>query len=228
MKNNRLLIIAVILIALGLIGIFTTTWFENYREPRRMFQMPGMMMNGMMGGGMMNRDEMKGMMQRMMPGMLPPGVKPENLPNPSSRGAKLLNHYCTQCHDLPNPAMHTVDEWPAITTRMFSRMSMMSGMMGVENPSSEEQALIISYLKVHSLKAISPGMLPSPESKGAILFKKTCSQCHALPEPSLHTAQEWSAVVERMRGNMQTMGKKVITDQEKAAIADYLMSHAKK
>lgn len=223
-----MLIVAVILIALGLIGIISTTWFGNYREPHRMFQMPGMMMDGMMGGGMMNREDMKDMMKRMMPGMLPPGVKPESLPDPDSRGAKLLNHYCAQCHDLPNPAMHTADEWPAITNRMFYRMSMMSGMMGIENPSSEEQALIISYLKAHSLKAISPGMLPSPESKGAVLFRATCSQCHALPDPSLHTAQEWIAVVERMRGNMQAMDKRVITGQEKKEIVDYLTHNARK
>lgn len=228
MRNNRLLILAVILIAFGLIGIITTTWFGSYREQRRMFPMPGMMMDGMMGGGMMNREDMKDMMKRMMLGMLPPGVKPENLPDPASRGAQLLSHYCTQCHDLPNPAMHTADEWPAITNRMFSRMSMMSGMMGIENPSSEEQLLIVSYLKAHSLKSISPGMLPSPESKGAIMFKETCSQCHALPDPLLYTAQEWGAVVERMRGNMQAMGKRVITEQEKTEIVAYLSSHARK
>ena len=60
MRNNRLLVVAVMLIALGLIGIFTTTWFGSHRQPRRMFQMPGMMMDGMMGGAMMNRYEMKG------------------------------------------------------------------------------------------------------------------------------------------------------------------------
>lgn len=176
----------------------------------------------------MNRDEMKGMMQRMMPGMLPPGIKLENLPEPDSRGAKLLTHYCNQCHTLPSPKMHTAEEWPSVTGRMFARMSMMSGMMSIENPSSEEQLLIISYLKAHSLKSVSPGMLPSPESKGAILFKETCSQCHAFPDPSLHTAQEWGEVVERMRGNLQAMGRRVITDQEKGEIVAYLSNHTRK
>lgn len=228
MKNYRLLTIAVILIVLGLIGILTTTWFGNYREPRRMFQMPGMMMDGMMGGGMMNRDEMKDMMQRMMPGMLPPEIKRENLPDPDSRGAKLLTHYCNQCHNLPSPAMHTAEEWPAVTSRMFARMSMMSGMMGIENPSSEEQLIIISYLKANSLKSVSPGMLPSPASKGAVLFKEACSRCHALPDPSIHTPQEWRAVVQRMRGNMQAMGKRVITNEEMTEIVAYLSNHAPK
>lgn len=228
MKDNRLLILAVILISIGLIGIFATTWFGSYREQRRMIPMRGMMMNGMMGGGMMNREGMKDMMKRMMPGILPPGIKPESLPDPAGKGAQLLDYYCTQCHDLPSPAMHASDEWPIIAGRMFTRMSMMSGMMGIENPSSEERLLIISYLKTHSLKSISPGMLPSPESKGAILFKEICSQCHSLPDPSLHTAQEWSAVVERMRGNMLAMGRRVATEEERKEIVAYLMGHAQR
>ncbi len=228
MSNNRLLIIAVVLIALGLTGIFTAAWFGNYGGARGMFQMPGMMMDGMMGRGMMNRQQMKEMMKRMMPGMLPPGIKPENLPDPASRGAQLLNYYCTQCHGLPSPAMHAADEWPAIASRMFSRMSMMSGMMGVENPTQVEREEILAYLKAHSMKSIAPGALPSPESRGAILFKNTCAQCHALPDPSMHTAQEWGAVVERMRGNMQAMARRVITDQERTEIVNYLSNHAGK
>lgn len=221
MRNNRVLIIAVILIALGLIGIFVTAWFGSYRESHRMSQMPGMM-----GGGMMNRDEMKDMMKRMMPGMLPPGIKPENLPDPYSRGAKLLPRYCNQCHNLPSPKMHTAEEWPAITDRMFARMSMMSGMMiGIKYPSSEEQLLMISYLKTYSLKSVPPGMLSSPESKGAILFKVICSQRHALPDPKLHSPEEWPKVIERMMSNMQSMGRRTLTADERKVITNYLSAH---
>jgi len=222
MRNNRLFVIAVILIALGLLGIITTTWVGSYRQPQRIIQMPGMM------GGMVNRSEMKDMMQRMMSGMLPPGIKPENLPDPDSRGAKLLIQYCNQCHNLPSPKMHTAGEWPAIADWMFARMSMMSGMMGIENPSFEEQFLIMSYLKAHSLKSVSPGMLPSPESKGAILFKEICSRCHALPDPKLHSAEEWPKVIERMMSNMQSMGKRTITEDERNVITNYLSAHERR
>jgi len=64
-------------------------------------------------------------------------------------------------------------------------------------------------------------------SEGAILFKETCSQCHALPDPSLHMAQERSAVVERMRGNMKAIGGRVITDQEKRETVAYLTINAR-
>lgn len=228
MKNNQLLIIALVLVTLGLMGLFTTSWFGRHQRIGGVPPMPGMMMDGMMGRDMMDRDQMKEMMQGMMPGMLPPGVKPESLPDPNSKGARLLVRYCTQCHNLPNPAMHSVKEWPMVSNRMFSRMSMMSGMMDIENPSSGEQQLIVTYLKAHAMNSISPDELPSPQSHGAILYKETCSQCHGLPDPKIHTGQEWAGVVERMRTNMQLMGKRMITADEKNVIVDYLMKHAKK
>lgn len=144
MRNNRFLIIAVILIAVGLIGIFMTTWFGS---DQRFAGMPPTM-------GMMKREQMKEMMQRMMPEMFPPGIKSEDLPDPNSRGAKLLDRFCIQCHDLPSPAMHTPEEWPLVTDRMFARMSMIlgMGMMNIENPSLEERQAIVAYLKTYARK----------------------------------------------------------------------------
>jgi hypothetical protein len=64
-------------------------------------------------------------------------------------------------------------DYERISPMMCTPNMMMDGMMGVENPSSEEQILIISYLKAHSLKSVSPGMLPSPE------WGQSCSKRHA-------------------------------------------------
>lgn len=61
------------------------------------------------------------MMQQMMGGMLPPGIKSQDLPEPESRGAKLLNTYCSQCHNLPSPRMHTAEDWPRVAGRTLSR-----------------------------------------------------------------------------------------------------------
>lgn len=77
------------------------------------------------------------------------------------------------------------------------------------------------------MKSISPGALLSPESQGAILFKETCSQCHALPNPKLRTSSEWPKVVERMREHMQVMGKNIISEREKKDIVDYIMAIAR-
>lgn len=175
----------------------------------------------MMGRG----SGMRGMMQRMMPDMLPPGIEPEELPDRNSRGAKLLIRYCTSCHNLPSPAMHSAEEWPAIAERMFQRMDMMGGMrmmMSSKAPAPEEQKSIVAYLKEHALASVSEEELKVPQSEGGRLFKQTCSQCHALPAPGLHTPQEWKQIVERMRGHVLTMNKYVITEQEKQNILEFL------
>lgn len=171
------------------------------------------------------RDQMRGMMQQMMPDMLPPGIEPDELPERNSQGAQLLSRYCTSCHSLPSPAMHSAGEWPAISGRMFRRMEMMGGMMGSNTPSADEQKAIVSYLKEHAMTSVNEDQFKTLNSEGSRLFLQTCSQCHALPDPKLHTPQEWEQVVERMRGHMETMGKNEITDREKEIIVEFLENH---
>ncbi len=184
--------------------------------------------------GMMDQDRMREMMQQMMSNVVPAGIKPKDLPDPDSKGAKLLVRYCTPCHNLPSPSMHTAEQWPDVADRMFYRMSMMSGgrgmgmMMNIEAPSVEDQKTIVAYLKAHALKSISPGAIPAPESKEAVYFKKTCSQCHALPDPKLFTADEWPGIVDRMQGYAKSMGKKEITNGEKKEIVEYLKIHSRR
>jgi mono/diheme cytochrome c family protein len=223
MQNNRPFLIAAVLIALGVVGIITTAWFAGYGNS-------GRWASSMMGGDMMNQSPMRGMMNQMMPDLVPPGVNPEDLPVPDSKGAQLLVYYCTGCHNLPSPSMHTEEEWPVVADRMFRRMSRMSGgmMMNIGMPSPEEQQEIVAYLRAHSLTSISPYKLPSPESQGAVLFKDRCSQCHGLPDPGRHTVKEWPAIVEKMRGYMQSMDKKVVTENEGKEIASYLSRYAQK
>jgi mono/diheme cytochrome c family protein len=226
MENNRWFLAAAILIAFGLMGMVTFTWFGSLQDP-------GGWSLSMMGGGMMGQSMMRGMMHRMIPDLVPPGVGPEDLPDPNSQGARLLVYYCARCHNLPSPSMHTAEEWPAVADRMFLRMSRTSGMggmgmMSVEIPSPEEEQAIVAYLKAHSLKSISPGTLPSPESQGATLFRERCSQCHSLPDPKLHTPTEWPAIVEKMRAYMQSMDRKGVTGNEEKEIVSYLQSHSRK
>ena len=40
-------------------------------------------------------------------------------------------------------------------------------------------------------------------------FRLACSQCHVLPDPKRHTAEEWRIVVARMQENMQWMNRVV-------------------
>lgn len=75
--------------------------------------------------------------------------------------------------------------------------------------------------------SVDADTLPEKESAGAQTFVAFCQQCHALPDPKQHTAREWPSVVERMRGNMRSMGRKVADDREAQRIVEYLQRHAR-
>ena len=99
---------------------------------------------------------------------------------------------------------------------------MMAGMMEVSAPAPQDEAILSRYLEAHAMRALAPGQIAPPLSTGAALYQQTCSQCHALPDPTQHTVSEWPAVVARMRKNMEIMGKWPITDQEADEIVSYL------
>jgi cytochrome c5 len=83
---------------------------------------------------------------------------------------------------------------------------------------------------------IDPALLPESQSQGALLLARYCSQCHNLPGPGTHTAEEWPAVVERMNQRMQMMsgpdmmGMMVESpdESELQAILRYLQEYAQK
>lgn len=241
MERDRVLIVAIVLVVAGASGLFLTRHIGSSRgfgggsvPSGEMTPMMGQRGGGMMGGGgMMSRDQMREMMKGMMGNMLPPGVKPEDIPDPGSPGAKLVVHFCGQCHDIPSPALHTKEEWPSVESRMFARLSMMTGMpmmqgAEMESPSADQQKAVVDYMVAHAMRPADPGALPQPESAGAVSFRDVCSQCHPLPDPGLHTAQEWPAVAERMRTHMKEMGKRVITDRERDEIVGYLSRNARR
>jgi cytochrome c5 len=228
MEKDRVLVIALMFLAVGTAGVSITSWFGGVRTWDRGW-FPEATLMPMMGWGM-HEPRMGAMMQEMMSGRLPPGIAPETLPESESLGARLLARYCTQCHNLPAPAMHTAEEWPAVEARMFNRMAMMwgrGGMMGwrmrvLRAPTDQEQDVMLDYLQEHALQPANAEALGPPDAPGLALFRRTCSQCHALPDPTLHTADEWPVVVDRMRKNMRVMGRRMITEQERDEIASYL------
>ncbi len=50
------------------------------------------------------------------------------------------------------------------------------------------------------------GELPEPDSAGARTLARYCVQCHYLPSPAMHTAQNWPRIVKRMNWRMQGKG----------------------
>ena len=153
----------------------------------------------------------------MLERIIPPGFEPAMLPEPRSRGARLTQRFCVQCHNLANPAMHDAARWPSVVARMVPRMEgkgnmgkLMSEMMaGVESPSAEETLAITAYLRKHGQRALDAEKLPEVNAPSAAPFRLACGQCHVLPDPKRHSAKEWPAVVARMQKNMEWMNRVV-------------------
>ena len=153
----------------------------------------------------------------MLERIIPPGFESNMLPEPASEGARLTLRYCVQCHNLANPAMHDAGRWPSVVGRMVPRMEgkgnmgkLMAEMMaGVEAPSPEEEQAIIAYHRKHAMRPLDAKKIPEVSAPRAESFRVACGQCHALPDPRMHTAKEWPAVVERMQKNMEWMNRVV-------------------
>lgn len=153
---------------------------------------------------------------------LPPsGLAPGDLPDPQGRGAQLVIQYCTQCHSLPAPTMHSATDWPSVARRMWLRMEMLPATLGVQVPSASDRFTILTYLLANSLK-VSGSVLPP--GKGRDEFAIVCSQCHAVPDPRVHSPQDWPAVYSRMERNMERMGVHPPTATQTGDILLYLQS----
>ncbi len=178
-------------------------------------------------------------MMRGTTGGFPPAMDPALLPDADSEGARLLKSYCTQCHGLPGPGLHTAQEWPAVVARMESRMrhtghmGMMHGMhgmgmmRGVRAPSSQELDAITDYLAQHAQQPAGEALHEALETPAGETFHAICTQCHTLPDPKQHTAKEWSWVVERMKGHARSLGKRVPDDAQTRDILTFLRAHAR-
>ncbi len=79
----------------------------------------------------------------------------------------------------------------------------------------------------------SAARLPEPDSTGAKLVSRYCTQCHAQPSPQLHTAAEWKAVTSRMKRNMKNLNKanwrgvEIPSGAEMQSIVKYLQKYAR-
>ena len=155
----------------------------------------------------------------------PPGVAAGDLPDPKSRGAQLVIQYCTQCHSMPTPTMHSATDWPSVARRMWLRMEMLPASIGVQVPSPSDRYTILTYLLANSLK-VSGSVLPP--GKGRDEFAIVCSQCHAVPDPRVHSPQDWPAVYSRMERNMERMGVRPPTAAQTGDILLYLQAQGQR
>ena len=111
-------------------------WQTMYRDMESMRGM-GWMHGPMMGPGMMGPGMMGGARTQTQPP-----------PDPGSAGAKLVSSYCTQCHAVPPPTLHTSSEWASVVGRMDLHMNDGTmGFRGIRTPSKEEMQTILAYMQ---------------------------------------------------------------------------------
>jgi len=156
---------------------------------------------------------------------LPPsGLTAGDLPDPTSPGAVLAVEFCTQCHSLASPATHGPTDWPSTLRRMWLRIDMMHGELGVRVPSEGERTQLLNYMTSHALQ-VSENLPPGP---GREVFRERCSRCHLLPDPRSHSSADWPGVIMRMERNMERMKVSGITHDQADAIIGYLRTASRR
>ena len=68
--------------------------------------------------------------------------------------------------------------------------------------------------------------IPEPESPGAKLYLTKCTQCHGLPAPQRHTAEQWDHLLVMMQSFMDKRNL-AFPEDEKKQIRDYLHRNAR-
>lgn len=88
--------------------------------------------------------------------------------------------------------------------------------------------VLVLFLSACDLpQATSKVELPDPQSEGAQFVQKFCSDCHAPPSPSTHTAEEWPNIIYRMQERRRMKAFVLIGEHEQAVMLKYLQQHAK-
>ena len=176
-------------------------------------------------------------------GLPPPDHSRERLPEPESRAAGLLVTYCTQCHGLPTPQMHSAAEWPTLMRRMEARsrtlrhriegpvlegalgQRLLQGITSEFVPPPDDHETVLRYLQRHALPVADPAEIPDSET--GRLYLRQCAICHEPPDPDAHTAAEWEEeVVPRMQANMGASGLPTLTEEEQRRIVAFLRREA--
>lgn len=149
----------------------------------------------------------------------PPGITLDELPDADSSGARLLGTYCIACHQLPSPSIHSRVDWPSVLRRMWLRMGRLPEELAVPVPETAERMLMMNYVLDNALRVIDTDL---PAGPGRERFTGTCARCHALPDPTQHSPEDWVAVVFRMMDNMDNMLGERLSEVERGRIITYL------
>lgn len=151
---------------------------------------------------------------------LPPtSITMADLPAPESQGAQYVIKFCSRCHAIPSPAMHSATDWPGVARRMWMRMERIDPVYAIPVPEVGDQLVILQYLTDNALKVSNANL---PDFPGRDKFETTCAECHELADPRQHSPGDWFVVVRRMNGHMQEILGQELSNEEIQEIVLYL------
>ena len=155
--------------------------------------------------------------------VLPFGLSADQLPDAKSKGAELYATYCSQCHNLPSPKMHSANDWPMRFEKMMDHATQMAGASpGVKTPAKKEKKEIVSYLQKNGFRGLpanSP-ILREPQAFNLLWF---CSVCHAVPDPKQFPPEQWDKIVDRMNGYRKTQGREEMSSNDREMVIHILV-----
>jgi cytochrome c5 len=169
-------------------------------------------------GGVPSRDSL--LLAAARVALPPESLTATDLPGAGSPGASMVVNYCMQCHGLPSPKAHSATDWPGVARRMWLRAEWLPAEYGVKVPTMGERYVMLDYLTTHAMAATDSGALPP--GRGRETFAVMCSRCHALPDPRVHSPDDWPIVYSRMERNMDRMGIPRPAGSEPGEILEYL------
>jgi len=96
-------------------------------------------------------------------------------------------------------------------------------------PMAQQRILRAALLTVPQA-TVRPESLPDPANAGARVLVQYCTQCHAMPSPSAHGAQDWPFItrqmwvyIDEMKGEL---GVQAPSTAERVQLLTYLQAHA--
>jgi hypothetical protein len=155
--------------------------------------------------------------------VLPFGMSADQLPDAKSKGAALYASYCSQCHNLPSPKMHSASDWPMRFEKMMDHAIQMAGSSpNIKTPAKKDKKEIVSYLQKNGFRALpanSP-LLREPQAFNLLWF---CSVCHAVPDPDQFPADVWSTIVDRMNSYRKIQGREEMNGNDREMLIHILV-----
>lgn len=161
---------------------------------------------------------------------IPGGLTADTLPDAQSKGAKLFASYCSRCHNLPSPRMHSRADWPMRFGKMMDHVKLLAVTApDIKIPNENEQQEIVTYLQKMGFIGLAEyaPLLTRPEGFKVAWY---CSACHAVPDPiqfpakgaTQLSAKEWHLVVDRMNVYRKKQGREEMSVSDRNSIVDFL------